>query len=71
MKRISGTGCMSSCVLGAFLAANPEDPVGAIHAACEFVGECGEKAAARTEEINGGTMTFRLKLIDELSRSDN
>ena len=70
MKRITGTGCMSSCIIGAFLAANPKDPVMAAYTACEFIGACGEKAAKKTALSHGGTMTFRHNFIDELSKAE-
>ncbi|MCR5209845.1 MAG: hydroxyethylthiazole kinase [Lachnospiraceae bacterium] len=70
MKRITGTGCMSSCIIGAFLAANPKDFIMSAYSACEFIGDCGERAARETAAGHGGTMTFRQNFIDELSRTE-
>ncbi len=67
MKRITGTGCMSSCIIAAFMASNKTVGTDAVLAACEYFGECGKKAAEKTQAVSGGTMTFRQKFIDELS----
>ncbi len=66
MARITGSGCMSSALLGAYLAV--ENSLEAAAAACFAMGYCGELAEARTREQQGGTMTFRMLLTDEVSR---
>lgn len=65
MARITGAGCMSSAMLGAFLGidASLESAV----ACCSFMGIAGELAAERTQICGGGTMTFRDQLIDRVS----
>ena len=65
MSRITGTGCMLSALLGAFL--SQENSVTAAVCACGFMGICGENAAEQTKTACGGTMTFRDKLIDSAS----
>ncbi len=66
MSKITGTGCMSSALLGAVLAVEPS-----INGACflsAFMKECGLLAATETIAAAGGTMTFRQKLIDIISK---
>lgn len=65
MARITGSGCMLSSLLGAFLSVGQT----AEHAAacCAYMGICGEAAARKTREEHGGTGTFRVRLIDALS----
>ncbi len=65
MARITGSGCMSSAMLGAFLYAEPS--VKAAAACCVYMGIAGERAAKKTEAVGGGTMTFREYFIDEIS----
>ena len=65
MAHITGSGCMSSVMLGAFL--GPEATIEAAAACCSFIGLCGEAAAEKTKECQGGTMTFRNVFIDEVS----
>lgn len=65
MAKITGSGCMSSVMLGAFLGTEPS--VSAAAACCAFVGIAGELAAEKTEVSCGGTMTFRTLFIDEIS----
>lgn len=65
MARITGSGCMSSAMLGAFLGVEPS-ALGAA-ACCAFMGIAGELAAERTKICGGGTMTFRDCLIDAVS----
>ena len=65
MARITGSGCMSSVMLGAFLGTEPS--VQSAAACCAFVGIAVELAAEKTDACGGGTMTFRNLLIDEIS----
>lgn len=65
MSKITGCGCMLSALLGAFLAV--ECSVESAVVACVVMGICGEEAEKQTKERNGGTMTFRNYLIDEVS----
>lgn len=70
MSRITGTGCMLTCVTGAFCAANPEKPLDAAAAAVCAMGLCGELAYEKTVSNNGGTSSFRTYLIDFMSNLD-
>ncbi|MGN0071489.1 MAG: hydroxyethylthiazole kinase [Atopobiaceae bacterium] len=65
MGRITGTGCMLSAMLPAFLAAN-DDVYAASVAGISMMGICGEKARARMAGEDG-TGSFRTYLIDALS----
>jgi len=65
MARITGSGCMSSVMLGAFLGV--EASVRSAAACCAFVGIAGEYAARKTADCGGGTITFRNYFIDEIS----
>lgn len=65
MAKITGSGCMSSVMLGAFL--GTEQTVESAAACCAFVGIAGELAAEKTDACGGGTMTFRNLFIDEIS----
>ncbi|MCI8513159.1 MAG: hydroxyethylthiazole kinase [Lachnospiraceae bacterium] len=67
MAKITGSGCMSTALIGAFLGACPEEPFEAALAAVAVMGVCGELAFAKTEAQQGGTMTFRTHLIDQVS----
>ena len=65
MRRITGSGCMLSALLGAFLAA--ENSPESAYACCTWMALCGEEAERRTISESGGTGTFHLRLIDAMS----
>lgn len=65
MSRITGTGCMSSTMLGAILAVDPS--VEAVAWSCSYMKKTGELAYEQTQKVQGGTMTFKEKLIDTIS----
>ncbi len=68
MRKITGSGCMASCLLGAYLAGIPSpERIPAAAAACAVMGICGEIAEEQTAAKGGGTMTFRQELIDAVS----
>ena len=59
---------MLSCLITAFLAANPPDQyVSAVTAACCMMGLAGERAGEKLNRTGGGTATFRQYLLDEIS----
>ncbi len=68
MSRITGTGCMLTAVTGAFLAANPEKLTKAAALAVCTMGICGELAYEKMAEIEGGAASFRMHLIDFISK---
>lgn len=65
MSRVTGTGCMLSSILGAFLAV--ERSALSAAACCAMMNTCAEKALAETTRRQGGTGTFHICLIDALS----
>lgn len=69
MSKITGSGCMLSAILGAFISANPDNITEATLAAVCTMGICGERAFMRLKE-NDGNATFRTYLIDELYKID-
>jgi len=68
MSRITGSGCMLSAITGAFAAARTDNLVDAVAAAIATMGIAGEKAARA--EARHGTGSYRVALIDALSRLD-
>jgi hydroxyethylthiazole kinase len=65
MSRITGAGCMETALLGTFMGA--QSSFNSAAAACLVMGICGELAEEKTHENSGGTMTFRMYLIDAVS----
>lgn len=71
MSRITGTGCMLTSVIGAFCGAVPEHRFEACVAGVCAMGICGELAYEKVTERNEGTASFRIHLIDAMSRMDD
>ena len=67
MARVTGSGCMSTALIGAFCGANPERILDACAAAMCAMGLCGELAHEKTVQTGGGTLSFRTYLIDAMS----
>ena len=65
MTRVTGTGCMLSVLLGAFLSV--ENSALSAAACCGMMNACAQRAQEHTAAEHGGTGTFRVHLIDELS----
>ena len=63
MGKITGTGCMSSVLIAAFLSSKTESPFDAVCAAVIAMGLAGEKAASMMKEQDGNA-SFRTHLID-------
>ena len=70
MAGITGSGCMLSAVTAAYLAANPDDRLGAVAAAFAMFGLAGKLAAERAENEGVGTATFSNYLIDAVGAMD-
>ena len=70
MSRITGTGCMLTCVIGAYCAANSSTLLEAVAAAVCLMGLCGELAQDKTNQLGGGTATFRTNIIDAMSQME-
>lgn len=65
MSKITGTGCMLSAIMAAFISANMDDITSAALAAVCAMGVCGERAHARLKE-NEGNSTYRNMILDEI-----
>lgn len=70
MAKVSGTGCMLTAVLGAYCAANPGDTLAAVAAGVAAMGMCGELAYQKLTGMDGGASTYRMLLIDTMSKLD-
>lgn len=70
MSKISGTGCMLSSIIGAFCGANNDNILDATAAAVCSMGLCGELAFEKVQQNNGGTATFKMHIIDYMSKLD-
>lgn len=66
LATITGTGCMLSAVTGCFLAASPDDPLGASVAALAAYGVAGEDAAREGK----GPGSVHVALYDALAALD-
>jgi len=70
MSRITGTGCMLTCIIGAYCGSNYDNILDSTAAAVCTMGLCGELAHAKTVKTDGGTSSFRTYLIDYMSKMD-
>ncbi|MFZ5586702.1 MAG: hydroxyethylthiazole kinase [Thermodesulfobacteriota bacterium] len=61
LTRVTGTGCLATAIIGAFLAVEP-DPLAAAACALAYVGLAGERAAA----ISPGPGSLQVNLLDAL-----
>ncbi len=66
MGKMTGAGCVLTCVVGAFATANPGDGLTAAVAAVAAMGSAGEMAAARMQPVDGNG-SFRTYLLDALT----
>jgi hydroxyethylthiazole kinase len=66
LAAVTGTGCMSSAITGAFLAAKPQDPLAAAAEALAAFGVAGEDAARDAK----GPGSFHVGLYDALAALD-
>ncbi|MBH1939824.1 hydroxyethylthiazole kinase [Mobilitalea sibirica] len=68
MSKVTGTGCMLSSLIGAFCGANPQlIPEAAAVGICTM-GICGELAYEKMKEMDGGTSSYKMYLIDYVSK---
>lgn len=67
MTKITGTGCMSTALIGAFCGGNPDNILEATAAAVTAMGVSGDIAFKKMKKFEGGTMMFRMFLIDSIS----
>lgn len=69
MGKITGAGCMLTCLVGAFTIANPDRPLEATVAAVAAMGLAGQIAANRMGGMDGNG-SFRTYVLDALTRLD-
>ena len=65
MKTVTGSGCQLSSLLGAYVTANPENPLHAALAAVCAMGLCGEIAHMRLSPLDGNA-SYRNYIIDAI-----
>jgi len=65
MSSVSGTGCMLSSTIAAFISANPENTTEAVAAAVCSMGVCGEIAKMRLSSDDGNA-SYRTYIIDAM-----
>ncbi len=71
MSKITGTGCMLTGIIAAFVAANRDNITEAVAAAVSLMGLSGELGYLRMKENNAGTSSLRTYLIDEICKIDD
>lgn len=69
MGKITGAGCMLSCIVAAYAVANADSMLEGVVAAVAGEGLCGQIARARMTEADGNG-TFRTYLLDALYNLD-
>ena len=70
MSQITGSGCMLSALITAYLAANPKHALEATAAAVSAMGLCGEMAYTRYLHHHAGNASYRTYLIDAVYQLD-
>lgn len=70
MAQITGTGCMISGVIGAYVGANSNEALQATAAAIAAEGLCGEIGAEKVQKEQSGSSSLRMHIIDAMSRMD-
>ena len=70
MSKVTGTGCMLSAMMSAYLTANQDAPLQAAAAAVCAMGIAGERAYDRMLAFHGGSGSYRMFLMDEISNLD-
>lgn len=67
MSKVTGTGCMLSAMMAAYLTANKDTPLQAAAAAVCAMGIAGERAYEKMLAVHGGSGSYRMFLMDEIS----
>ena len=70
MSKVTGTGCMLSAMMAAYLTANKGTPLQAAAAAVSAMGIAGERAYEKMLAVHGGSGSYRMFLMDEISNMD-
>lgn len=69
MGKITGSGCMLSCMVAAYVTANPDAMLDATVAAVAGMGLAGQQAQSRMGQLDGNG-SFRTYLLDAIYRMD-
>jgi hydroxyethylthiazole kinase len=69
MGKMTGAGCMLSCIVSAYAVANPENMLAGVAAAIAGEGLAGQIAAARMASVDGNG-SFRTYLLDAIYNMD-
>ena len=69
MGKITGTGCMLTCVVAAYVVANPDNPLDAVVAAVAGHGLAGQIAESRMTHLDGNG-SYRTYLLDAIYNMD-
>lgn len=67
MSKVTGTGCMLGAMMAAYLTANKDTPLQAAAAAVCAMGIAGERAYEKMLAAHGGSGSYRMLLMDEIS----
>lgn len=70
MSKVTGTGCMSTAVIGSFCGSNPNNILEATVTALCSMGLCGELSYEKISKLDEGTSSFKTYLIDFMSKMD-
>ena len=70
MSKVTGTGCMLGAMMAAYLTANKDTPLQAAAAAVCAMGIAGERAYEKMLAAHGGSGSYRMLLMDEISNMD-
>ena len=70
MANITGTGCMSAGVIGCCVGADPQALLPSCVCAMSAMGICGELAYEKLLSVDGGSGTYRVLLMDAMSKLD-
>ncbi len=68
MSRVTGTGCMLTAVIGSYIGANPDNILDSTAVAVTAMGLSGELAYEKVKESDGGTNSYRMYIIDMISK---
>lgn len=68
MSKVTGTGCMLTGIIAAYVGANQNEPLKASAAAICVMGLAGELAYKRVIDENRGSSSLRTYIIDEISK---
>lgn len=68
MSKVTGTGCMLTALIGGYIGANSKNILEATTTAVVSMGLCGELAYENLLKVDGGTGSYRMFIIDFMSK---